>query len=62
MAIACLECCTYHNDSDLQLERTKVYYNDVTEGRYVPRSTHGSRARNHGQLSRRAVWTVFQAG
>ena len=42
------ECCTYHNDSDLQLVRTKVYCNDVTGGRYVPRSTHGSRARNHG--------------
>ena len=38
MTVACLEFCTYHNDADLQLERIKVYYNDVTGGRYVPRA------------------------
>merc|ERR1711941_86109 len=29
---------TYHGDSDLQLERTNVYYNEATGGRYVPRA------------------------
>ena len=29
---------TYHGDSDLQLERINVYYNEATGGRYVPRS------------------------
>ena len=38
MTVACLEFCTYHNDADIQLERIKVYYNDVTRGRYVPRA------------------------
>ncbi|XP_055233370.1 tubulin beta chain-like isoform X6 [Gorilla gorilla gorilla] len=28
----------YHGDSDLQLEYSKVYYNEVTGGRYMPRS------------------------
>ena len=28
---------TYHGDSDLQLERIDVYYNEATEGKYVPR-------------------------
>merc|ERR1712187_46137 len=28
---------TYHGDSDLQLERINVYYNEATGGRYVPR-------------------------
>merc|ERR1712007_248664 len=27
---------TYHGDSDLQLERINVYYNEATGGRYVP--------------------------
>uniref|UniRef100_A0A671DU67 Tubulin/FtsZ GTPase domain-containing protein n=1 Tax=Rhinolophus ferrumequinum TaxID=59479 RepID=A0A671DU67_RHIFE len=27
---------TYHGDSDLQLERIKVYYNEATGGKYVP--------------------------
>merc|ERR1711937_534570 len=30
---------TYHGDSDLQLERINVYYNEATGGRYVPRNT-----------------------
>ena len=27
---------TYHGDSDLQLERINVYYNEATGGRHVP--------------------------
>ena len=30
---------TYHGDSDLQLERINVYFNEATGGRYVPRAT-----------------------
>ena len=29
---------TYQGDSDLQLERINVYYNEATGGRYVPRN------------------------
>merc|ERR1711865_115593 len=29
---------TYHGDSDLQLERINVYYNEASGGRYVPRA------------------------
>uniref|UniRef100_A0A2K6QXW0 Tubulin/FtsZ GTPase domain-containing protein n=1 Tax=Rhinopithecus roxellana TaxID=61622 RepID=A0A2K6QXW0_RHIRO len=29
---------TYHWDSDLQLERINVYYNEATGGKYVPRA------------------------
>merc|ERR1712017_14227 len=29
---------TYHADSDLQLERINVYYNEATGGKYVPRA------------------------
>jgi tubulin beta len=29
---------TYHGDSDLQLERINVYFNEATGGKYVPRS------------------------
>lgn len=29
---------TYHGDSDMQLERINVYYNEATGGRYVPRA------------------------
>nr|ACN61492.1 beta-tubulin T4 [Euplotes focardii] len=29
---------TYHRDSDLQLERINVYYNETCRGRYVPRA------------------------
>src|SRR6056300_1286798 len=29
---------TYQGDSDLQLERINVYYNEATGGRYVPRA------------------------
>nr|ACN61491.1 beta-tubulin T3 [Euplotes focardii] len=29
---------TYHRDSDLQLERINVYYNETCQGKYVPRA------------------------
>ena len=29
---------SYHGDSDLQLERIDVYYNEATGGKYVPRA------------------------
>jgi len=29
---------TYQGDSDLQLERINVYYNEATGGKYVPRA------------------------
>lgn len=29
---------TYTGDSDLQLERINVYYNEATGGKYVPRA------------------------
>ncbi|XP_042193694.1 tubulin beta chain-like isoform X10 [Callorhinchus milii] len=29
---------TYHGDSDLQLERINVYYNEATGGKFVPRA------------------------
>uniref|UniRef100_A0A2K5R7J8 Tubulin/FtsZ GTPase domain-containing protein n=1 Tax=Cebus imitator TaxID=2715852 RepID=A0A2K5R7J8_CEBIM len=29
---------TYHADSDLQLDRISVYYNEATGGKYVPRA------------------------
>uniref|UniRef100_A0A3Q2PC59 Tubulin, beta 5 n=1 Tax=Fundulus heteroclitus TaxID=8078 RepID=A0A3Q2PC59_FUNHE len=29
---------TYHGDSDLQLDRISVYYNEASGGKYVPRA------------------------
>uniref|UniRef100_A0A2K5KQS7 Tubulin/FtsZ GTPase domain-containing protein n=1 Tax=Cercocebus atys TaxID=9531 RepID=A0A2K5KQS7_CERAT len=29
---------TYHGDSNLQLDRISVYYNEATGGKYVPRA------------------------
>ncbi|XP_060718433.1 tubulin beta-4B chain-like isoform X8 [Tachysurus vachellii] len=29
---------TYHGDSDIQLERINVYFNEATGGKYVPRA------------------------
>ena len=29
---------TFHGESDLQLERINVYFNEATGGRYVPRA------------------------
>lgn len=31
----------FHGDSDLQLERINVYFNEATGGRYVPRASRG---------------------
>merc|ERR1711957_544818 len=36
---------SYHGDSDLQLERINVYYNEATGGRYVPRAVQHERSR-----------------
>ena len=36
---------TYHGDSDLQLERTNVYFNEATGGRSVPRAVLMGRKR-----------------
>ena len=33
---------TYSGDSDLQIERINVYYNEATGGRYVPRDVNGA--------------------
>ena len=35
---------TYHGDSDLQLERINVYYNEATGGRYGARGARAARA------------------
>merc|ERR1712070_410719 len=52
---------TYHGDSDLQLERINVYYNEASGGRYVPRAVlvdlepgtmDSVRAGTYGQLFR----------
>ena len=29
---------TYHGESDLQLDRINVYFNETSSGRYVPRT------------------------
>jgi hypothetical protein len=56
---------TYHGDSDLQLERINVYFNEATGGRYVPRAIlmdlepgtmDSVRAGPFGQLFRRGLW------
>ena len=38
LSLACLHPAAYHGDSDLQLERINVYFNEATGGRYVPRA------------------------
>ena len=43
---------TYHGDSDLQLERINVYFNEATGGRYVPRAVLMDL--EPGKLTRRA--------
>ncbi|KAF6770128.1 hypothetical protein AHF37_11638 [Paragonimus kellicotti] len=49
----------YHGDSDLQLERISVYYNEASGGKYVPRAILVDLgAGNHGQ---RSVWTIWPA-
>ena len=62
---------TYHGDSDLQLERINVYYNEATGGRYVPRAIlmdlepgtmDSVRAGPFGQLFRLARGVCFWIG
>jgi len=56
---------SYHGDSDLQLERINVYFNEATGGRYVPRAIlmdlepgtmDSVRAGPFGQLFRPGTW------
>ena len=62
---------TYHGDSDLQLERINVYYNEATSGRYLPRSIlmdlepgtmDSVRAGPFGQLFRPDNFVIGQTG
>eukprot|EP00347_Sterkiella_histriomuscorum_P010710 403375221 len=62
---------TYHGDSDLQLERINVYYNEATGGRYVPRAVlmdlepgtmDSVRAGPFGQLFRPDNFVFGQSG
>ncbi|CAF3289603.1 unnamed protein product [Rotaria sp. Silwood2] len=62
---------TYHGDSDLQLERINVYYNEATGGKYVPRSIlvdlepgtmDAVRAGPYGQLFRPDNFVFGQSG
>ena len=62
---------TYHGDSDLQLERINVYYNEATGGRYVPRAIlmdlepgtmDSVRAGPYGQLFRPDNFVFGQTG
>ena len=69
---------TYHGDSDLQLERINVYFNEATGGRYVPRAVlmdlepgllirraHCVRimlGRHYGQRPRGSLWPALPAG
>merc|ERR1712224_1104109 len=50
---------TYHGDSDLQLERINVYYNEATGGRYSPCYPHGLGARYHGFRPCRPLRSAF---
>ena len=61
----------YHGDSDLQLERINVYFNEATGGRYVPRSIlvdlepgtmDAVRAGPYGQLFRPDNFIFGQTG
>ncbi|CAF1026385.1 unnamed protein product [Adineta steineri] len=61
----------YHGDSDLQLERINVYYNEATGGKYVPRSVlvdlepgtmDSVRAGPYGQLFRPDNFVFGQTG
>jgi tubulin beta len=62
---------TYHGDSDLQLERINVYFNEATGGRYVPRAVlmdlepgtmDSVRAGPYGQLFRPDNFVFGQTG
>jgi glutamate dehydrogenase (NAD(P)+) len=59
---------TYQGDSDLQLERINVYFNEATGGRYVPRcvlmdlepgTMDSVRAGPYGQIFRRVISGVM---
>lgn len=61
----------YHGDSDLQLERINVYFNEATRGRYVPRAVlvdlepgtmDSVRAGPYGQLFRPDNFIFGQTG
>src|SRR6478736_3885319 len=60
---------TYHGDSDLQLERINVYFNEATGGKYVPRAVlvdlepgtmDSVRAGPYGQLFRPGTHLSFR--
>jgi tubulin beta len=62
---------TYHGDSDLQLERINVYFNEATGGRYVPRAIlmdlepgtmDSVRAGPYGQIFRPDNFVFGQSG
>jgi len=62
---------SYHGDSDLQLERINVYFNEATGGRYVPRAVlldlepgtmDSVRAGPYGQLFRPDNFIFGQTG
>jgi tubulin beta len=62
---------SYHGDSDLQLERINVYYNEATGGKYVPRAIlvdlepgtmDSVRAGQYGQLFRPDNFVFGQSG
>ncbi|KAK9760834.1 Tubulin beta chain (Beta tubulin) [Basidiobolus ranarum] len=62
---------TYHGDSDLQLERIDVYYNEAGNGKYVPRAVlvdlepgtmDNIRARDIGSLFRPDNFIYGQSG
>jgi len=62
---------TYHGDSDLQLERINVYFNEATGGKYVPRAVlvdlepgtmDSVRAGPYGQLFRPDNFVFGQSG
>jgi tubulin beta len=62
---------SYHRDSDLQLERINVYYNEATGGKYVPRAVlvdlepgtmDSVRAGQYGQLFRPDNFVFGQSG
>lgn len=61
----------YHGDNDLQLERIDVYYNEVNDGRYVPRAVlidlepgtmDSVRQSPYGQLFRPDSFVYGQSG
>ena len=62
---------TYQGDSDLQLERINVYFNEATGGRYVPRAVlmdlepgtmDSVRAGPYGQIFRPDNFVFGQTG